>query len=119
MRFELIPWMERSTPSEDDLRRRLEEEGFQVFRWSDPAGADYQPHSHDHDESLWVIEGEIVFGVSGESFRLEAGDRLMLPKGTVHTAHAGPRGRDAARAHGGGPEIWVREALLGLPVPCD
>jgi quercetin dioxygenase-like cupin family protein len=39
-----------------------------------------------------VIEGEIVFGADGRDYRLGPGDRLMLPAGTVHAAHAGDVG---------------------------
>jgi len=92
MRLERIAWREREVPTEDLLRGRLEADGFEAFCWRDEAGADYRPHSHDHDESLWVIEGEIVFGAGGEDYRLGPGDRLMLPGGTVHTARAGPSG---------------------------
>jgi quercetin dioxygenase-like cupin family protein len=92
MKLERIPWAEAGAPTEDGLRTQLEAEGFDAFVWCDAAGADYQPHAHDHDESLWVIEGEIVFGAEGGEFRLGAGDRLMLPKGTVHTARAGRHG---------------------------
>jgi quercetin dioxygenase-like cupin family protein len=92
VRLERIPWGEVAAPTEDALRGQLEAEGFDAFVWCDAPGADYQPHSHDHDESLWVIEGEIVFGAEGGEFRLAAGDRLMLPKGTVHTARAGREG---------------------------
>jgi len=92
MRLELIPWSDAGQPAEEALRQRLWDEGFDVFRWRDEAGTDYQPHSHDHDESLWVIDGEMSFGAGGRDFRLRAGDRLMLPKGTVHTAHAGATG---------------------------
>ena len=92
MRLERIPWDGPGTPSEAVLRRRLESEGFGVFRWRDEAGAVYTAHSHDHDESLWVVDGEITFGAGGGELRLGPGDRLMLPRGTVHTAKAGPRG---------------------------
>ena len=94
MRLERIPWRESEAPTGETLRRRLVADGFDAFEWSDEPGADYAPHSHDHDESLWVIAGEIVFGVGGEEHRLGPGDRLMLPKDTVHTARAG---RDGAR----------------------
>ena len=87
MRVEVIRWREARKPREGELKKRLESEGFSVFRWRDDAGADYQPHAHDHDESLWVIDGEIVFGAGGAEYRLGPGDRLMLPKDTVHTAH--------------------------------
>ena len=92
MRLEVIPWNGNNAPTEDLLRQRLLDEGFDVFHWQDTAGADYQPHSHDHDESLWVIDGEMTFGAAGREFHLRAGDRLMLPKGTVHTARAGSAG---------------------------
>jgi quercetin dioxygenase-like cupin family protein len=92
MRLEVIPWNGGPPPIEDTLREQLTEEGFDVFRWRDEVGTDYQPHSHDHDESLWIVEGDMTFGAGGREFRLHTGDRLMLPKGTIHTARAGARG---------------------------
>ena len=94
MRLERIPWDEAGTPTETGLLGRLEAEGFEAFVWRDEPGADYRPHVHDHDESLWVIAGEITFGADGRDYRLGPGDRLMLPGGTVHTARAG---RDGAQ----------------------
>ena len=92
MKCQVLRWAEAAKPREGTLRRRLQDEGFEVFRWRDDAAADYRPHAHDHDESLWVVHGEITFGVAGESHTLGPGDRLMLPKGTVHTAVAGTEG---------------------------
>jgi quercetin dioxygenase-like cupin family protein len=92
MRLEVVSWNGTELPSEEALRQQLQDEGFDVFRWRDEVGADYAPHAHGHDESLWVIEGEMVLGAGGREFRLRTGDRLMLPKGTVHTAHPGPDG---------------------------
>jgi quercetin dioxygenase-like cupin family protein len=92
MQLERIPWTGAEAPTEDALRHRLEEEGFDAFLWHDGPQADYTPHSHDHDESLWVIDGEIVFGVGGKEYHLGPGDRLMLPEGTVHTARSGAQG---------------------------
>lgn len=92
MRLEVLAWNGASPPTEPALRQQLMDEGFEVFYWRDAAGTDYQPHSHDHDESLWVIDGEMTFGVGGREMHLRAGDRLMLPKGTVHTARAGADG---------------------------
>ncbi len=86
MKLERIPWPDADAPREQVLKQRLDADGFDAFVWRDAAGSDYQPHAHDHDESLWVIEGEIVFGAGGADYRLGPGDRLILPKGTVHTA---------------------------------
>ena len=92
MKLERIPWAGPDNPVESALRQRLEGEGFDVWRWSDAPGAHYAPHSHDHDESLWIVDGDITFGAAGAELHLLPGDRLMLPRGTVHTATAGPRG---------------------------
>jgi quercetin dioxygenase-like cupin family protein len=92
MTLERIAWREEGPPVEGVLMRRLHAEGFEVLRWQDRPGVAYEPHAHDHDESLWVTEGEITFGVAGSEYRLGAGDRLMLPAGTVHTARVGPTG---------------------------
>ena len=92
MRLERIPWPHADPPAESRLRATLVHEGFDVFRWQDDPGAGYTAHHHDHDESLWVVDGEITFGAGGQDLRLAAGDRLMLPAGTVHTARVGAAG---------------------------
>lgn len=92
MKLEVIPWSGPGWPSKNALLHQLVAEGFDAFVWVDAPGATYAAHAHDHDESLWVIEGEITFGIDGRAYRLGPGDRLMLPRGTVHTAHAGPTG---------------------------
>ena len=89
MKLELLRWPETAPPVERVLQQRLRDDGFNVFRWRDKAGTDYQPHAHDGDETLWVLDGEIVFTIGGCEYRLGPGDRLMLPKGTVHEAVAG------------------------------
>jgi quercetin dioxygenase-like cupin family protein len=92
VRLERIAWPGPGPPTETRLRSQLEREGFGVFGWHDAAGATYSPHAHDHDESIWLVAGEITFGAGGSELRLRPGDRLMLPRGTVHTARAGPEG---------------------------
>lgn len=91
MALEVIGWAGGAVDAAA-LRGRLESDGCRVFEWSDPAGADYQPHQHDHDESIWIVRGEMTFTAAGRTLRLAAGDRLMLPKGTVHGARAGAGG---------------------------
>jgi quercetin dioxygenase-like cupin family protein len=92
VKLEVIRWTEGAPPTAAALKKRLAAEGFEAFEWSDAPGAHYEAHSHDHDESIWVVEGEIAFGAGGGRHRLQAGDRLMLPGGTVHTADAGEAG---------------------------
>jgi quercetin dioxygenase-like cupin family protein len=92
MTLEKIAWAGGAAPAAADLRRTLESDGFSVWQWTDAPGANYGPHSHDHDESIFCVAGEITFGAGGRELTLRPGDRLMLPKGTVHTAVAGDDG---------------------------
>lgn len=92
MKLERIPWRDDADPGEPTLRRQLEGEGFDVRRWRDPCDRRYAAHSHDHDESLWVVRGRIVLRIGDREYPLGPGDRLMLPSGTVHEAQAGPEG---------------------------
>jgi quercetin dioxygenase-like cupin family protein len=92
MKLALLRWNEREPPTEVELRTRLTNEGFAVMRWSDPPHQHYTPHHHDHDESLYGVRGTITFHIDGRDHPLGPGDRLMLPRGTVHAATAGPDG---------------------------
>lgn len=92
MELRHIPWTDTAPPGEPVLRRHLEAEGFEVRLWRDPADRIYDPHSHGDDERLWVVRGRIVLRVGGCEFPLGPGDCLELPRGTVHSARAGPDG---------------------------
>jgi quercetin dioxygenase-like cupin family protein len=70
----------------------MQADGFDVFRWRDEAGTDYQRHSHAHDQLLWVLAGEMIFGAEGNEFYVRAGDRIVLPKGAMHVARSGKGG---------------------------
>lgn len=92
MKLALIRCPDPQPPGEATLRRQLGDEGFSVMRWSDEPHRTYAPHRHDHDESLCGLGGVITFHIAGTDHRLEPGDRLMLPRGTVHAATVGPDG---------------------------
>lgn len=92
MKLALILWTQATAPEEATLRRRLTDDGFAVLRWSDRAHHTYAPHHHDHDESLFGVRGSITFHIAGADYRLGPGDRLILPRGTVHAATVGPEG---------------------------
>ncbi len=68
------------------LRKRLRQEGYSIFEWSDGPNAYYSPHSHPHDEFIVVVSGEIVFTIDGAAHVVASGDALDLPAGTLHSA---------------------------------
>ncbi|OLE53382.1 MAG: hypothetical protein AUG51_13170 [Acidobacteria bacterium 13_1_20CM_3_53_8] len=79
-------WNEAVAPDADDLRRRMEAEGFHVFQWADAAGTTYATHRHAEDQSHWIVSGALQLTVGGETYTLRAGDRDFLPAHTVHSA---------------------------------
>jgi uncharacterized protein YjlB len=80
--------------SPDDLMASLRIEASDCYSWSNGPGDRYAPHSHEYEKVLYCVDGSIVFVLDRESRRIElkAGDRMVLPAGTVHSAEVGPRG---------------------------
>lgn len=86
MDFGVVLWKENKQPDAEELEYWLQTEGYSVLHWSDPPGATYQPHSHGHDESIWLYAGRIEFIINNKTYPLRPGDRLFLPKNTIHAA---------------------------------
>jgi len=56
------------------------------------AGMGPPPHSHDWDESFFVMEGTIEFACDGHSELCGPGTLVHVPAGTVHAFSFGPEG---------------------------
>jgi mannose-6-phosphate isomerase-like protein (cupin superfamily) len=80
--------------SPEQLMTELRTEASDCYSWSNGPGDRYSPHSHGYEKVLYCVDGSITFVIEGEGRRLElkAGDRMVLPAGTVHSAEVGPRG---------------------------
>lgn len=78
----------------DELMTRLRGEATDCYSWSNGPGDRYAPHSHGYEKVLYCVGGSIAFILEREGRRLEltAGDRMVLPSGTVHSAEVGPDG---------------------------
>ena len=78
-----------------ELMRRLQSEATSCYSWSNASGDSYAAHSHAYEKVLYCVDGSITFeleGGEGNRIDLEAGDRMVLPAGTVHSAVVGPQG---------------------------
>jgi quercetin dioxygenase-like cupin family protein len=73
---------------------RLQSEAKGCYSWSNGPGDRYAPHSHDYEKVLYCVDGSITFllEAAGNKLELEAGDRMVLPAGTIHSAVVGPSG---------------------------
>jgi quercetin dioxygenase-like cupin family protein len=83
------------------IERRLASEGLRAHRWGNGPRDRYAPHRHEYDKVIVVASGEITFSLPevAMSLRLEVGDRLELPAGTLHAAVVGDRGVLCLEAH--------------------
>ena len=78
----------------EDLMAKLRKEATGCYSWSNGPGDTYAPHSHGYEKVLYCVDGSITFVLEGTGRRLElqAGDRMVLPAGTVHAAEVGSHG---------------------------
>ncbi len=47
-------------------------------------------HSHPHEQSTFVLEGELEFELAGETRLVKAGELIIIPGGVEHVAKVGP-----------------------------
>ncbi len=66
--------------------REISDAGWWPVSWRDAAGEVYEPHKHDADQTLYLVEGLLELQAQGSVYRLEPGDKLDLPAFTVHSA---------------------------------
>lgn len=90
----LTPWAGPTTPTESTLRQLMAGEGLDPYSWSNAPYDVYSAHTHSYDKVIYVVQGDITFGLPelGQELKMTAGDRLDLPAGVIHTAQVGNEG---------------------------
>jgi quercetin dioxygenase-like cupin family protein len=69
----------------DDLERLWHSRSFSFELWRDPPGQEWEDFSHESDELIYVLEGQIEVEVEGEKRRLGTDEETFIPANTVHT----------------------------------
>jgi len=72
--------------NEQAMRDRLETYGYSVSRYVYSPGTYFSPHTHHVDKVDGVLSGKFKMSMGKQSVILEAGDTLVVPQGTVHSA---------------------------------
>ncbi len=87
-------WTEPQPPTLRELQEIFIREGLFCYDWSNDPGDVYPAHTHDYDKVLFVVRGSITWLLpeTNEAIETRAGDRIDLPRGTLHAAHVGPEG---------------------------
>ncbi|MER3524064.1 MAG: hypothetical protein C4326_08340 [Ignavibacteria bacterium] len=73
-------------PTLEELTAILAQEGLQWELYSDTPGTKYGRHKHDFDDFIVVVQGQMKLGTDQSVWILKPGDRIDLPKNTVHWA---------------------------------
>lgn len=72
--------------TEQNMRRRLEFEGYRVDRYDYPPGTSFPNHTHHFDKKDAVLSGLFKIQTETRHFVLGPGDMLEVPAMTVHNA---------------------------------
>jgi quercetin dioxygenase-like cupin family protein len=67
-------------------------QGYEITLQEGDEGAGPPPHSHDWDESFYVLRGAVEVSCEGKVARLSQGSLVHVPRGTVHGYRFGPGG---------------------------
>jgi quercetin dioxygenase-like cupin family protein len=62
-------------------------EGYEVRDGQIEPNVHRQPHAHDFDARLLVLDGTITLAIGDEWITYRAGDACSIPAGTIHAEH--------------------------------
>jgi quercetin dioxygenase-like cupin family protein len=93
----VIRWSAATAPREEELLRRMRQEGLSPYRWSNGPGDTYEMHSHSYEKVLYCAQGSIRFVLldqtaSEQHIDLAPGDCMILPPDVRHSALVGSQG---------------------------
>ena len=95
--MQIIRWQGAEPPGEQELRSMMQKEGLAPYAWSNGPGDTYAVHSHTYEKVLYCVRGSIRFVLPDQPegshyIDLAAGDCMILPAHTRHSAYVGPQG---------------------------
>lgn len=65
-----------------------------VTRYSFRSGGRFPHHVHNQEQITFVLKGQLTFLVGNRSYRLGAGDLIVIPSGIAHSAEARSAGAE-------------------------
>jgi quercetin dioxygenase-like cupin family protein len=94
--MQVVRWQGQESPQEEELWRRMRQEGLSPYTWSNGPGDTYAVHSHSYEKVLYCVRGSIRFTLPDArdviAVDLAPGDCFILPVGIRHGALVGPQG---------------------------
>jgi len=77
-------WLAPLSPNQENAQKLLKSEGLDPFIENYTPQQKVAEHKHPFCEVRMVIEGELLFNVSGNQFLLRSGDKVEIPANTRH-----------------------------------
>ena len=68
--------------------RFVHSEKFTTAFWDIQAGSELPEHSHFHEQTSQVVEGELEFTLDGKTQVLKPGDFVVIPSNVPHSGKA-------------------------------
>ncbi len=100
MELAVIHW-QGAPPNTNDVQQKIRAENLRGYTWSNGPFDEYSAHTHSFDKVLYVLSGSItwILPQTQQEITTHAGDRIDLPRGTVHAARVGENGVTCFEAH--------------------
>src|SRR5687768_11617272 len=78
-------WQAPLVPDIRQIKALFEAEGLVPFEEKFSPGAAIVDHRHPFDEVRTVVQGEVLFDITGNKLLLRPGDRIVIPSNTKHS----------------------------------
>ena len=75
---------------EHAMRRGYLEEDFRLFHLKDAAMGPVDWHYHSFHKILVLLSGHASYAIEGQSYALEPGDVVLVPRGSIHRPEIPP-----------------------------
>ncbi len=94
-------WEAANQPTESLLMEIMRQQILNPVSWSNRPHDSYSAHKHNYHKVIYVVQGSIIFNLPVLKMKIElnAGDRLDLPAGIVHSAEVGAEGVVCLEGH--------------------
>lgn len=66
------------------LRQAMQEEKVEMFHYDDVSFSKVSPHSHNHYEFYFFLNGNIRYNIGDSQFNMQPGDFLIIKPGLLH-----------------------------------
>lgn len=77
--------MKNPVKGQADVAEDWKKRGYSCGLWVDPRGQVWEDFTHDTDELLMLVEGEIEVEIRGQKTRPKPGEEVLIPQGAIHS----------------------------------